>query len=88
MYQVKFYNSTYRVLCCQTIPPIPKNPHSAPHEHELSFTQEESLLTSQRSSSGPSSPRNAGAGQVRESYVSEVPAVIVIYCTFHYNLMY
>lgn len=55
----------------QTIPPIPKNPHSPPHEHELSFTKEESLPTSQRSSSGPSSPRNAGAGQAAEEISRE-----------------
>ena len=61
----RFYCNTYFVFCYQTIPPIPKNSRSPPLEHEFSsFAKEESLLTS---NSGPDSPRNAGAGQVRET---------------------
>ena len=61
----RFYCNTYFVFCYQTIPPIPKNSRSPPLEHEfLSFAKEESLLTS---NSGPDSPRNAEAGQVRET---------------------
>ena len=74
----RFYCNTYFVFCYQTIPPIPKNSRSPPLEHEFSsFAKEESLLTS---NSGPDSPRNAGAGQVRDlEYVLQLCRVTA-YC--------
>ena len=49
---------------CQTIPPIPKGYQSPPQEYESSLSKEESLATSTRSTSGPSSPRNPAVGEV------------------------
>ena len=49
---------------CQTIPPIPKSCQSPPQEYESSLSKEESLATSTRSTSGPSSPRNPAVGEV------------------------
>ncbi|KAL9985351.1 hypothetical protein ACROYT_G007743 [Oculina patagonica] len=57
----------------QTIPPIAKNSlHSPPHEHEFtSLSKEDSQLTSSRSNSGPTSPRNAAVGQAAEEISRE-----------------
>lgn len=50
---------------CQTIPPIPKSSQSPTQEYESSLSKEESLGTSTRSTSGPSSPRNPAVGEVK-----------------------
>jgi len=51
----------------QTIPPIPKSCQSPPQEYESSLSKEESLATSTRSTSGPSSPRNSAVGEAVET---------------------
>lgn len=51
----------------QTIPPIPKGYQSPPQEYESSLSKEESLATSTRSTSGPSSPRNPAVGEAVET---------------------
>lgn len=62
-------SSSLTVCVCfirQTIPPIPKSSQSPTQEYESSLSKEESLGTSTRSTSGPSSPRNPAVGEVKQ----------------------